>query len=257
MSKSTIGRRYGWKPDLPDFRDFVYEPTMFTAAKPLPAAVDLRPRCPAVYDQGQLGSCTANAIAAAFEFDLLKQGLPDFMPSRLFIYFNERAMEGTIETDSGAVIRDGIKTLKVRGVCDESIWPYEIGRFTYRPTDQAFASALSNQALKYRRVNNKILHSIMSALAEGFPVVFGFTVYESFESQAVATTGIVPMPEPNEQVLGGHAVLCVGYDQAKQEFIVRNSWGPGWGDKGYCYFPFPYLNSTDLADDFWVVSKVE
>lgn len=253
-----VNKRYGWKPDLPDQRDLRFVPEFGPLeSAPLPPAVDLRSQCPAVYDQGQLGSCTANAIAAAFEFDLRKRKLPDFMPSRLFVYYNERAMEGTIEQDAGAAIRDGIKTLNVDGAAPESLWPYDISKFSVKPSDESFAAAKKNLALQYRRVNNKSLHNILAALAKGLPVVFGFTVYESFESGAVSRSGIVPMPAAGEKVLGGHAVLCVGYDMDRQVFFVRNSWGPAWGISGYCEFPFAYLTSDMLADDFWVVEHVE
>src|SRR3954452_17409791 len=125
-------KRYGWVRDLPDQRDHVYAaPAMPRAA--LPPSADLRGQCPPVYDQGQLGSCTANAIGGAFEFDLLAQGLADFVPSRLFIYYNERAIEGSIDSDSGAMIRDGIKSVAKVGVCAETSWKYDITKFTEGP----------------------------------------------------------------------------------------------------------------------------
>ena len=122
-------QRFGWVPDLPDARDFLYSAPEEVLTK-LPKKVDLRAKMPPIYDQGLLGSCTANAIGAAFEFDQVKEGLKDFMPSRLFIYYNERAIEGTVDTDSGAMIRDGIKSINKLGVCDEVTWPYDVARFT-------------------------------------------------------------------------------------------------------------------------------
>ena len=122
MAKSNLPRRFGWIPDRPDHRDFRYA-APGPLLKALPRKVDLRKGCPAVYDQGQLGSCTANAIAAGIEFDRLKQDLRDFTPSRLFIYYNERAMEGSVESDAGASIRDGIKSVSKQGDCPESEWP--------------------------------------------------------------------------------------------------------------------------------------
>jgi len=246
---------YGWVPDLPDARDYVYsapEPVL----SELPRSVDLRPQCPPVYDQGQLGSCTANAIGAAFEFDQLKQQLPDFMPSRLFIYFNEREIEGTIDTDSGAMIRDGMKSVSKLGVCSEGTWGYDIARFTERPPENAYAEALDHQALVYRRVPNR-LHQMQACLAQGYPFVFGFTVYDSFESPEVAKTGEVPLPPRGESALGGHAVLAVGYEDSSQSFIVRNSWGENWGMDGYCTMPYGYLSDPDLARDFWAIYTVE
>ena len=223
----------------------------------LPPSVDLRPGCPpTVYDQGRLGSCTANAIAAAFEFDLAKQKLDAFMPSRLFIYYNERVVEGTVESDSGAMIRDGIKSVAKLGVCTEESWAYEVSRFAEKPADDCYTAALDNQALSYQRVP-RTLDQMRGCLANGYPFVFGFTVYDSFEGREVAATGVVPMPGDGESILGGHAVLAVGYDDETQRFLVRNSWGPGWGQGGYFTIPYSYLTNRGLASDFWTISKVE
>jgi C1A family cysteine protease len=253
--KSRNVKRYGWVPDLPDARDFAFAAPEEVLNK-LPTQVDLRPQCPPVYDQGQLGSCTANAIGAAFEFDQLKEALVDFTPSRLFIYYNERQIEGTVDQDSGAMIRDGIKSVNRIGVCTEDLWAYDIARFTEKPPQQAYTQASLHQATVYRRVT-PVLRQIQGALATGIPVVFGFSVYESFESQAVASTGIVPLPQRSERLLGGHAVLAVGYDDTSQRFIVRNSWGAGWGQAGYCTMPYAYLTDRSLASDFWAIYAVE
>jgi len=246
--------RYGWQPDLPDQRDLIYEPAKVTT---LPSSVDLRPQCPAtVYDQGQLGSCTANSIAGAFEFELLKQKAPDFMPCRLFIYYNERAIENTISTDSGAQIRDGIKTVNTQGVCPETMWLYNINEFAQKPSQACYTDALTHLVTSYHRITTNITQ-MKSCLAEGYPFVFGFTVYESFESPQVASSGIVPMPAPKEKVVGGHAVLAVGYDDSTQMVIVRNSWGPGWGLAGYFMMPYAYISNPHLADDFWTIRLLE
>jgi C1A family cysteine protease len=233
----------------------------------LPPSTDLRGQCPAVYDQGQIGSCTANAIGAGFEFDLTKQQLADFMPSRLFIYYNERAIEGSIPTDSGAQIRDGIKSVAKLGVCPETEWPYDDtpadsdGRFpkgskaAQKPTKQCYDDALKHRATTYQRVVRD-LDQFRGCLASGYPFVFGFTVFESFESKEVAQTGVVPMPQPGESILGGHAVLAVGYDDASQRFIVRNSWGKDWGDAGYFTMPYAYLTERGMSADFWTIRIV-
>ncbi len=248
-------KTYGWIPDLPDHRDHLYAAPMQVVAK-LPAKVDLRPQCPPVYDQGQLGSCTANSIGGAFEFTLRKEQKADFMPSRLFIYYNERVIEGTVKSDSGAQIRDGIKSIANQGVCAESEWPYIITKFTTKPPAKAYKDALKNQALSYSRVVQS-LNQFKGCLAAGYPFVFGITVYESFESQEVAKTGNVPMPASHEKSLGGHAILAVGYDDSTQRFIIRNSWGPGWGQKGYFTLPYAYLLDSDLSSDFWTIRIVE
>ena len=247
--------RYGWQPDLPDQRDYRYAAPA-AVLKKLPAMTDLRPGCPPVYDQGQLGSCTANAIGAAFEIGLIKQKAADFMPSRLFIYYNERLIENTTGSDSGAMIRDGMKTVSKDGSCSENFWPYDIKKFAVRPTADCYKKALDHQVLSYHRVE-RVLDQIKGCLADGYPMVFGFTVYESFESSSVAKTGVLNLPGPAEQVMGGHAVLAVGYDDKTRRFIVRNSWSAQWGMHGYFTMPYDYLLNENLSDDFWTIRLVE
>jgi C1A family cysteine protease len=245
---------YGWKPDLPDIRDLSLSVAQEDLQN-LPSSVDLTSGFPAPYDQGQLGSCTANALAAAYEFDLKKQGLTDFTPSRLFIYYNERNMEGSVSEDAGAMIRDGAKSIGKLGVCPETEWPYNVKKFADVPPQKAFQDALSHTAIKYQRVKRELPY-LKSCLASGYPFVFGFTVYESFESDEVAKTGIVDLPKKTEQVLGGHAVIACGYDNASQRFRVRNSWGSGWAENGYFTMPYQYVTNHGLASDFWVIEAV-
>jgi C1A family cysteine protease len=208
-----------------------------------------------VYDQGQLGSCTANAIGGAIEFDRLLQKLPDFVPSRLFIYYNERVIEGTVNSDSGAQIRDGIKTVASQGVCPEPEWPYDIAKFSQKPSAKAYSDAVTDRAISYQSLVQD-LNQMKGCLASGYPFVFGFTVYESFETAAVARTGHAPMPGSGERVIGGHAVMAVGYDDASQSFLVRNSWGTGWGLAGYFTLPYSYLIQPGLASDLWTIRIV-
>lgn len=250
-------RTYGWRPDKPDHRDYLYTVPRRIAKAALPKKVDLTAGCPVVYDQGQLGSCTGNAIAGGYEFDQLKQGLTDFMPSRLFIYYNERALEGTVREDAGAEIRDGIKTIAKQGVCTEKTWPYLISKFATKPPKKAYTEGLKHQAIQYQRLDNTDINQLKGCLAEGYPVVFGFSVYESFESDTVAETGKVNLPKKSEQLLGGHAVLLVGYNDSTKRWLVRNSWGTEWGLKGYFTMPYSYLTNTNLADDFWTIRVVE
>jgi C1A family cysteine protease len=250
------GHFFGWRPELPDHRDLPYAAMRLALEQPmaLPSQVDLRPQCPPVYDQGALGSCTANAIAGAFQFDRRKQHLVDFVPSRLFIYYNERSMEGTVPTDSGAYIRDGIKSIARQGVCKEPIWPYIISKFAKRPSNSCYRSATKYLAVSYFRLNNSNITELKTCLAAGFPFVFGFVVYPSFFN-GDTNQGIVPMPG-DESTIGGHAVLAVGYNDNTQRFIIRNSWGAGKGDQGYYHMPYQYLTTAVLSDDFWTVRTV-
>ena len=253
MKISAQKNHYGWIKQLPDQRDFLFAPEPMLT---LPSVVDLRPQCPPVVDQGQLGSCTANSIANGHYFEQLKQKeKSSFMPSRLFIYYNERAMEGTIKSDAGADIRDGFKSIGNQGVCPETEWPYVISTFKTKPSAKCFKDALVHEALKYLSVNQTVV-DMQNCLAQGYPFVFGFSVYESFESDTVTKTGVVPMPAKKEKLLGGHAVLCVGYDTPSQRFIVMNSWGTSWGMKGFFTIPMAYLTSSSLASDFWTVRLV-
>jgi C1A family cysteine protease len=245
---------YGWLRDMPDARDYIFSASLEMFPQGVPQAIDLRSNCPDVYDQGELGSCTANAIAGSLEFDRRKQNLPDFIPSRLFIYYNERVMEGTVSSDSGAQIRDGIKSVAKIGAPSEADWPYDIAKFAAQPPASAYADAKLDRAIRYLRVV-QTLQQLQGCLAAGYPFVFGFTVYESFESPAVATTGVMPMPAPNEKKLGGHAVMAVGYDNTSRTMIVRNSWGTDWGQKGYFTMPYEFILSPN-ASDFWTVRSV-
>jgi len=246
--------RYGWVPDIPDYRD-----RMYGAVRPipttLPSLIDLRRDCSPVENQGQLGSCTANALVGALEFLEQKDKVRFINLSRLFVYYNERVIEGSVQSDSGAMLRDGIKTLVKQGVCSETNWPYDISSFTKKPPKGCYQEAEKHQILSYARINT--VDEMRATLAEGFPFVFGFAVYESFESAQVAKTGIVNLPEAGERQLGGHAVLGVGYDDATKRVMVRNSWGTGWGMKGYFTIPYAYLENRNLSDDFWTVRRLE
>ena len=247
---------YGWVPDLPDHRDRVFRAPLARIG-PLPARADLRDQCPPVWDQGAIGSCTANAIAAALEFDQRKQQLADvFDPSRLFIYYNERVMEGTVNEDAGAMIRDGIKSVSTLGAPHEQLWPYEPAKFQVKPGARAYADGRKHAAVLYQRVAQEI-RQLRGCLASGYPFVFGFSVYESFESDAVAASGRVPLPTAKETMVGGHAVLAVGYDHPARRFIVRNSWGRSWGVGGYFTMPYEYLLDSNLSDDFWAIKLVQ
>ena len=262
MNRSKIGRRYGWKRDP----IWIKAEAKYSIVEPvgiLPSSVDLRPNCPPVYDQLSLGSCTSHAAAGIFEFMLLKQKLTDFVPSRLKIYYDERVIDGDVSQDAGSSISTSVEVLSEDGVCNETLWPYDITKFTVQPPADCYTASIGNKATVFKKVANAISPSILKlCLSEGYPFIFGFTVYESFESAEVASTGIVPMPATDsngnitEQVIGGHAVMAVGYDDATERFTVRNSWGTNWGQAGYFEIPYAYLDNVYLANDFWTVESV-
>lgn len=241
--------RYGFKPQLGDFRDYPY---VRRVTGTLPAAVDLRHKLPPCWDQGQLGSCTSFGIAGAATF------LSGWEGSHLWLYYQERVIEGTVSQDSGATIRDGFKVIATLGLPKEPEWPYVEAKFKTKPPATVTADAAKEclvsqyQALDHSSFTMaQKLDNYRDCLASGLPFAFGFTVYESFESDAVAKTGIVPVPGAKEQVLGGHCVLCIGYT-ADGGWVCRNSWGTSWGDNGHFVLPAVYFQNADLASDFWV-----
>jgi len=255
FSSSVSERRHGWKKDTEDKRD-LHHNFKITRTHNTIKMVDLRDHMPEVYDQGQLGSCTANAIGGAYEYDQIKQGeLEPFVPSRLFIYYNERAIEGTVDEDSGAMIRDGMKTINNIGVVPEPMWPYDIQKFKDKPTEDCFSEAQWHHSVEYKRVQ-QTKEQMKQCLIEGFPIIFGFVVYESFESPEVAQTGIMSMPKEGEKVLGGHAVVCCGFDESKQMFLIRNSWSSNWGIDGYFWMPYDFLTNPEYCSDLWTLKRV-
>ena len=245
---------YGWVPQLPDQRDLLL-PLALPDVE-IPSSVDLRNHMPPIGNQGQLGSCTAWASTAAYRYELDRLGLPDFEPSELAHYYWTRSLEGTTRSDAGASIRDAVKTLAKVGVVEQSAWPYDVAMFSKAPPASVKRSAKRHIALQYQAVMQSFT-ALQSALAAGLPVVVGISVYASFETPQVERTGDVPMPLHREQLLGGHAVVVVGYDNATAKWLVRNSWGPSWGMAGYFHLPYAYLTNPGLSSDFWTVSKVD
>jgi C1A family cysteine protease len=259
-------KRFGWIRDLPDKRDLKFPiPEISSLVRqkhgrgyesPFPIAVDLTSQLGSVYDQGQLGACVANAIAGAIVFEELLADLWEMLPSRLFIYFNGRSIEGSIASDSGLQVRDGFKAIGLHGVCQESQWDYS-EPFQEMPWPKCYIRARKDLALQYLSVAQD-LNTMKACLAAGFPIVVGFTAYDSFESDQVAATGVVPMPDLNsESVAGGHCVLAAGYDDASATFRCRNSWGADWGQAGNFTIPYAYFTDPDLAGDFWTLRKME
>jgi C1A family cysteine protease len=256
--KHVAKHTYSRKKKTHDARDHVYTGHLRLADAAIPNAVSLLAHCSATKDQGNLGSCTANASAGAIEYEEnIQKGVNVAVAlSRLFLYYNERALEGDVSQDAGGEIRDVVKVAARYGAPPETTWPYDVSKFTQKPALEAYTEGVLHKVLQYQAVP-QTLDAFLHVLAVyNRPIVIGITVYESFESDEVAKTGIVPMPNTaTEQNLGGHAVLVVGYDKTKRAFLVRNSWGPDWGTQGGCFWlSFDYLMNPDLADDFWVVT---
>jgi C1A family cysteine protease len=248
---------HGWKK--PEIKKTYSQYKVKLPQLTLPISVDLRQQytLPPCYDQGVLGSCTANAIAFCHQFLQIKQQNKYlFMPSRIFIYYLERVIENSVNFDNGALISSGISALVKTGVCDEKTCPYNINNFAVKPSSVAYTEASNFKLLSYTPIN-ETLTDIKSALADGHPIAFGFQVYDSFESSTTSRTGIMTMPTKTETLLGGHAVTMVGYDDIRKVFIVRNSWGTSWGDNGHFYMPYEYVTSpNDYCDEFYATISV-
>ncbi len=284
MGNNIDTRSLGWLPDYPDIRDFtpkneqvqsLLEKTdLFQVnAEELPASANLREWFPGVEDQGQLGSCTANAGAGIVEYFEKRAFGKHVDASRLFLYKVTRKMMN-VEGDTGAFLRSTMGALVMFGVPPEEYWPYEIADYDKEPSAFCYAFAQNYQAIKYFRLDppnasrDKLLNKIKKYLTTGIPAMFGFTVYNSI-SEADANAGKIPFPAPGETIAGGHAVVAVGYDdditikasgpeakETKGAFLIRNSWGAEWGDNGYGWLPYEYLNQG-LAEDWWALLKGE
>ena len=264
FNPSFLGK-YRWLPDPPDSRDHIYQLQTVSLAP----VVDLRQYASAIEDQGNLGSCTGNSIAGLIELIQRKQNPAKGRDvSRLFIYYEERVLEGSVRYDAGAYIRDGIKVCYTKGAPLESLWPYAINKFATKPAAAAYTDALKRKVTGYQRCTD--FNAVKNAVAAGNPVVIGFNVYDSFEGawgnipHGQPGSGMMPFPNTGtESLLGGHAVAIVGYDdtmpvagRANGRFIVRNSWGTGWGDNGYFYMPYDVIKTTSMSSDFWLISAV-
>lgn len=262
LAKTRRIKGLGWIPDIPDARDFMYKVPAKLKAEPLPKKVDLRTtkKLSPIKDQGDLGSCTANAINACIEFVERKQGQKFIPLSRLYLYYNERVMINTVNEDSGALLRDGIKSVNQVGVCSEAIWPYDISKFAQKPPAKAERYDHFHKVLRYERLSHD-LRVLKACLVEGYPFVFGFAVYSSFDN--VGPNGLMPMPDLNrERVEGGHAVYGAGYDDdilfsngRRGGFIIPNSWDTTWADKGYFYMPYDFITNYNFTRDFWTIRE--
>lgn len=256
MKIKPENRSLGFRPDLPDIRDFTFESGgIIRKKKVFPERVDHRGHydMPPVYDQGTLGSCTAQSIGALCDFEYGTDF--QYMPAALFLYYVTRSLEGTVNVDSGATIRNTIKAANTFGVATENFWPYRIEKFKTTPPEEVFDIALNHQALEYRRVRQR-LDDLRECLVEENLIAFGFCVYDTLY-QVTAKKPVLELPDYSQSLLGGHAVVAVGYDDDKQHFIIRNSWGKHWGEEGYFYMPYSYVLNPQLSMDFWTISLVE
>jgi C1A family cysteine protease len=261
--QSCRARHLDWRPDKPDQRDKVFAHHFPLAVASLPPKVDLRPKCPPIWDQGDLGCCTGFGNAAVLAFIHEDQEF-----SQLFIYYFERVIEGTVRQDNGAEIRDGQKVLNKYGAPPVALWPYNIRSFKTKPSKKAIQAALAFKTSNYYRLTTG--DEFRQCLADGFPIVFGFTCYEHLESRAAASTGLLPVPGPKEKTVGGHCVVLVGYGVASDfvsadacaqggmqpsdpVYLVRNSWGTDWGISGYFLMAAGYVENDNLSTDFWTV----
>jgi len=252
--------KYHWKASPPNLQFPIYNQV---APSITPTIVDLRPYASPIDDQGNLGSCTGNAIAGAIDLVDYENKKSERV-SRLFIYYQERVIEGDITKDNGAYIHDGITACSQTGAPLESLWPYTVSKFAVQPNQTAYTDAAKRKVTGYSKCNN--FAAVKTALANKAPVVIGFYVYSSFESGTwwqPRGTGLMPYPNTRtEQLLGGHAVCIVGYNDnltgpaGKGYFIVRNSWGTSWGQQGYFYMPYSVIQNTSMSSDFWAITSV-
>lgn len=246
--------------DIPDPRDFKFLKSIhWTEMSP----IDLRASCPLVRSQGYIGSCTAFASTQLFDFVRRKNNLINWKPSPLFTYYATRKFVNLQDQDSGASVREALKSTARDGVAMERYWPYDMYKFTENPPEEVWINAEKHQALEYSRVDDFDKSAFLGCLNEGYPFVFGIYLYSSFNSFQTVLTGIVPMPnKENEKRIGGHCMMAVGWKKMEQEgvekefLIVQNSWGDSWADKGFCYIPMEYIMSND-AFDFWTIRLTE
>ena len=224
----------------------------------LPPKVDLRSFMTSIEDQQQTNSCSANATAGAYEY-LMKRHLGEssYDVSRMFMYFNGRAVEGEDIADEGAALSDVINGLQQNGACSENTWPFDAERVNEEPTSDAYDEAQQFLVEDVQQIPTS-LEAWKTALAMGNPIIFGLKLFGSFDKQR--KPGLVPAPTKSEAAReshGGHAMLCVGYSDPDKVFIVRNSWGETWGDKGYCYIPYSYVMSDDYNfGDSWTIHRL-
>jgi C1A family cysteine protease len=249
--ENNITNRLGCKWGSYDVRDHYME---FNASNTsLNVNISDKLRDIPIYSQDVLGSCTANALATLYTYAHIIKHNEIFMPSRLFIYYNERVIEGSVNVDVGAEMRNGMKSLSTTGTCPESMWIYDITKFRCKPNDTCYIIAKNHKTIKYNRVK-QTLDQLKSCLQEGYPFVLSFLCYESFEK--TAETGILKFPQPKEKVYGAHAVIAVGYIESEKMFIIRNSHGVTFGKNGHFYMPYDFICNPTFVNDIWTIHTV-
>lgn len=253
---TNVPKLGGYRPDVPDSADYKFEDLApkLALTEGTFAGVDLRKWCSPIENQSYLSSCVGNAVVGALELLQIKNGVPFNDLSRLFVYYNSRMMHKEQDQDAGTYIRLAMGTLSSLGACSESKWPYDPSTVFTRPTWGSYREAYANKIQNYYRIGGtgqQRVDMIKRALEAGNPVVFGVMVDDAFMN--TPKDGVVAMPKSPRTAAGGHAMLIVGYDNTTSTFIVRNSWGTSWGDKGYCYMPYDYIDSA-YGDDFWVAT---
>lgn len=243
-----------WKKDKVDARDFKLRLRSPINA-PTPVSVDNSKWCSLPVDQGGLGSCTAHAAAGIIEYNDRRFNVnPEKKRvSRLFTYYATRTLDGSQAEDVGATMRDTIKSLAQHGCIKESRWWYNESKFAVNPSKRIWADAATDKITSYHRIDDGDIITMKQTLANGHLVAFGMAVFNDMLSEDVAKTGVLKTPSTSDECIGGHAIVLVGYDDSKQAFKVRNSWGRKWGQKGYFWMGYDYVSNTDLCNDFWVV----
>lgn len=279
----SLRKNYGWKPQTKDIRDYKFKAPAFVDISSLPKKVDLRKYDSPIQDQGNLGSCTAHAATSILQLLNIKKAMPTNIVlfyivyalirawrvivyfitvkpyvfpknlSRLFVYYNMRELWAATESDSGGSIRDTIKALAKQGVCLEKNWLYNVAQFAMKPSDECYKEATTHVISEYKALDT--IDDMKACLHLGMPFMFGFYICESFNTSPIKTTGIVNMPTSSEEIISAHAVMCLGYDDEKQAFLIRNSWGADFGLKGYFYLPYAYISDSTLTSDFWTITK--
>jgi C1A family cysteine protease len=247
-----IKHTYGYKPDLFDHRDYKFAPKF--GVSQLPPSTNNRAHIDWIYDQGAENSCVAQSSSSLIRYVRKQQNLPEIDPSRSFIYWCGRVVEGDQTRDQGMQIRTAMQVLSNSGYCSETLWGYYPSTIFAQPAVAVYDAASHNLVAEYVSINQN--HAdLKSSLAEGKPFVFGMEVFTSMESAEVAQSGFVPMPTKTDEVLGAHAVLCVDYDDSKEAYFIMNSWGSGWGQKGFFWLPYNFIESQELCSDFWTINS--